>query len=549
VNPQNSQLVRDIREPLFDTYTIAKNTAMPLRIVLFGDTAKSGVGSTKPEQTNLTKVGELPNPEHHDVYSVIVEFLGMLAAGIIGISKSYVLKVKVSGRELLTTPITPTEEPKTVATIASDIILNARFKIDLPEDYKIEIQHGAPFSAELVGSTAYTPVDTNGQGAHIRVKLDGVHTAGNGSGTAKRNPGKICHQARIRKTRRTRARARAAAREELMDRINPRVYPQFRGPYHTRALAALEPLRKALGYEPRNEVIPDQQHVAVAKQATWDHRVTVPPGSWLWALSGSSQQPEGFTVQVTDFATRANLFSGAVRYQNLTGQGSVSINDAAGAVHTLTTPLHILPTPRPLIEPAVLNVQITNLSTTNSNEVQLVLWILEPPAPNTERNEWNAELEREIERWRRVAGGLETALAASSGAPSATTAAAASASPMLAPAYHRPFDIDAAGDNIVVPGVPGMQLVIHQVTLYNTLQQDIRFLDGPGGQDLMGALPAFGEGGGLYLPYQSEPHFVLSDGQAFVINLTALASIGATGRATGFVKYRLFKQWTPGSNA
>lgn len=176
MNPQNSQLVRDIREALYDTYTVAKNTAMPLRIVLFGDPSKSGVGSTKPEQTNLTKVGELPNPEHHDVYSVHVEFTGMLAADIIGIAKSYVLKVKVSGRELLTTPITPTEEPKTVTTIASDLIMSARFKVELPEDYKIEIQNGAPFSAELVGSTAYTTVDTNGTGAHIRVKLDGVHT-------------------------------------------------------------------------------------------------------------------------------------------------------------------------------------------------------------------------------------------------------------------------------------------------------------------------------------------------------------------------------------
>lgn len=343
----------------------------------------------------------------------------------------------------------------------------------------------------------------------------------------------------------------------MIDRIDPRRYHHFRSQYHIKALNALEPLRKAVGYEPRNEVIPDRQHVALAKAATWDHRVTVPPGSWLWALSGSSQQAAGFSVQITDFATRSNLFSGAVQYQNLTGQGSVSVLDAAGQAQTISTPLHILPTPRPIIEPAVLNVQLSNLDTANANEVQLVLWILEPPPIGTVGNAWNAQLAAEVDKWR-AAIGLAPVSTESGATTPATAAAAAQAPPaptpnvdpaMLAPAYHRPFNVDDAGDNIIVPGVPGMRIAIHQLALYNTLEQDIRFLDGTGGTDLTGPMADYGQGGALYLPYQSEPHFVLGDNHAFVINLAAVTGVDTTGAVTGFVKYRLFKQWTPGSNS
>jgi hypothetical protein len=176
MTPSGTQLVRDIREPLFDTYTIAKNTAMPLRIILFGNPSTSGVGATKPEVTNLTMVGQLPNPEHHDVYTVMVDFINMLAADVMGICQAYVLRVAVSGRNLLTLPLHVSTPFDLVNTIASDIIPFAQVKVDLPEDYKISIDNGAPFYAEFVGSTAYSTVNTNGQGAYIRVKLDGVHT-------------------------------------------------------------------------------------------------------------------------------------------------------------------------------------------------------------------------------------------------------------------------------------------------------------------------------------------------------------------------------------
>ena len=164
-----NQLVRDIRESIFDTVIVAKNTAIGLRKVLFQTPQSSTVG---PETTNMTKAGELPNPEHHDVYRVAVVFTGMLAADIIAVCKAYVLRLVVSGKPLLTMPleITP-EQSKVIATIASDEAV-----VNLPEDYKISIDQGQPFYAELVSSTGFTTTDTNGQGLHLRVLLDGVHT-------------------------------------------------------------------------------------------------------------------------------------------------------------------------------------------------------------------------------------------------------------------------------------------------------------------------------------------------------------------------------------
>lgn len=335
----------------------------------------------------------------------------------------------------------------------------------------------------------------------------------------------------------------------MLDRIDPTRYNQFRSAYHRQALAAMEPLRKALGYEPRIEVLPDRQHVSVAAAATWDHRVTVRPGSYLWALSGSTTQPEGFTVQLTDAATRSNMFSGALQLQNITGQGTASVKDCGGTSRTIKTPLHVLAVPRPLVEPGLLNVQIVNKSS-SANAIQLVLWIWEPPQLATEWNEWNQELALEIAAWRQLVGALPHVAAGAGGTPSSSSSNGKSYlndPAMLSPAYHRAYNVQDAGDNIIIPSVPGRRIAIHQMSLYNLVEQDIRVLDGT--VDLTGPFSDFGEGGALYLPYQEEPHFVLQDGNPFVINLSAIASVGTTGGVTGFVKYRLFSSWTPGGQA
>jgi len=98
--------------------------------------------------------------------------------------------------------------------------------------------------------------------------------------------------------------------------------------------------------------------------------------------------------------------------------------------------------------------------------------------------------------------------------------------------FHRPFNVNTVGDNLIVAGAEGLRIAIHQIELYNTVQQTIRLLDGS--TDLMGPLDTFPAQAGLNLPWQDEPHFKLSYGQPFKINLAA-------GRVTGFLKYRMME--------
>ncbi len=277
----------------------------------------------------------------------------------------------------------------------------------------------------------------------------------------------------------------------------------------------------------------------------YDHRVTVPAGTWLWAIAGTSQQPEGFSVHITDFASRTTLWSGPINHANLTGQGSVTVQDPTGAGVLIATPLHLLPKPRPIIEPGLLNVQVVNLSATNTNKIQLVLYLLRPPEAGGARNSYNAELEAEVDLWRSVV------TAAVGTPPNATAPAIQQASlpnpvqrdPALdAPAKNQPFNVAAAGDNVLIAGVPGYRIAVHQLSLWNVVAQNVRLLDGLGGTDLQGPLTDFGAGNGYFLPYQAEPHFVLLDGHPLVANLAA-GTAGTQGAITGFCKYRLLKQW------
>lgn len=97
---------------------------------------------------------------------------------------------------------------------------------------------------------------------------------------------------------------------------------------------------------------------------------------------------------------------------------------------------------------------------------------------------------------------------------------------------HRAFDVAGVGAQTLVPGTEGGRIAVYQATLWNTAAQDVRLLDGPL-VDLIGTLVGFPAGTGFYLPWQEEPHFITSPGQALMI------SGSAAGQITGFVKYRI----------
>ena len=109
---------------------------------------------------------------------------------------------------------------------------------------------------------------------------------------------------------------------------------------------------------------------------------------------------------------------------------------------------------------------------------------------------------------------------------------------MARPATNRPFSISATGGNILIPAVPGRRIAIHEFSAWNTVEQNIRIQDGT--QDLVGQLLDYPANAFYYLPYQDEPHFILTDGNAFNIDLSAISG-GSVGAMNGYVRYRLFQ--------
>lgn len=147
--------------------------------------------------------------------------------------------------------------------------------------------------------------------------------------------------------------------------------PQFRmmaRRFHTSALAELRRITSADDYEPWAYPLPPEDRAALPAKALGDFSLSVLPGCYVWAFSGSSSQPEGFEAQIIDLRHQAPFFQSPINWKNITGQGTV-----AG----ITQPLVILPQPRLVIDPGQLRVQIKNLSN-NTNTVQLVVFTAEP---------------------------------------------------------------------------------------------------------------------------------------------------------------------------
>jgi hypothetical protein len=162
-----------------------------------------------------------------------------------------------------------------------------------------------------------------------------------------------------------------------------RLYPQFgaalanwpatpAGRYYPSIMGSLAEVAMA-HYVPRQLVLPNADNATLAANAQHETRLTVAPGTYLVGFSGYSQRTPGFEVQIIDLRDGSKMFSGPQMSTNLCPSGSVE---------GITFPVQYLPRPRIIVEPAMLGVQIHNLDTANTNEVQLVLWCLEPEDPN-----------------------------------------------------------------------------------------------------------------------------------------------------------------------
>jgi hypothetical protein len=320
--------------------------------------------------------------------------------------------------------------------------------------------------------------------------------------------------------------------------IEPRFH-QFRNPYHSRARQSSEPLLRALSYRPRVQVVPDRQGASIAIKGSYEGRVSVPVGSALWAISATSAQAAGFKLNLLD-AGGAPLASEAAFFSMIaSGPTTTQLKDSAGTLKTITNPLFVLPKYRILTEPGLIRAQIQNLASV-TNSVQVALHFALPPRPGDPRNGWNDLMDAELELARHALRNVDL----TTGALVTTSQTIAGGDPLNQPATTLAFNVSAVGDNIVIPAAAGYRIAVHQVSMYSTENQTIRFLQGtPAGVDLQGPLVNFAQGAGYYLSYQKEePHFILDTGQPFVLNIAA-GSGGATGNLSGFVKYRMLQNW------
>jgi hypothetical protein len=170
VNLQNTQLVKDVREPIFDTLTLAAG-AMAKSIPMF---VQAQNGSTiGPEITNMTKPnGELPNPERHQIYSIRIELIGFSKADAIGLIQNYAVKVALNGSPYLHAPITFCPQGGGIVGDEFNGIADPRATLQFEEKLKIDWTQGTQLQFNFVSGAGYTQV----AGGVVRVWLDGVHT-------------------------------------------------------------------------------------------------------------------------------------------------------------------------------------------------------------------------------------------------------------------------------------------------------------------------------------------------------------------------------------
>jgi hypothetical protein len=148
--------------------------------------------------------------------------------------------------------------------------------------------------------------------------------------------------------------------------------------YYPTALGGLEILRRTALYRPRWYVIPDSINQPIAAYDTLEYQVSLTAGSYLWGYQFTQLVLEQSTfvvvagddmlVQITDACTGIPLFSDFV----------IDFGLLVPSGNALGRPIpNLLPAPRLVLEPGLLNVEIANRSS-GSITCQLLLLTAEP---------------------------------------------------------------------------------------------------------------------------------------------------------------------------
>lgn len=136
-----------------------------------------------------------------------------------------------------------------------------------------------------------------------------------------------------------------------------------------RQARALVSVTRAGRFVPMAWALPGEAAEQMPAGATVEIRLSVPVGTYLLGVSGSSSQAAGFELQITDTRHNAPLWSAPANWKNATSQTTGPGN--------AEFPLVWLESPRLVIEPGLLDVRIRNLATV-TNTIQVILFTAEP---------------------------------------------------------------------------------------------------------------------------------------------------------------------------
>lgn len=98
------------------------------------------------------------------------------------------------------------------------------------------------------------------------------------------------------------------------------------------------------------------------------------------------------------------------------------------------------------------------------------------------------------------------------------------APPTLAQTTSALIDVASAGDNTLVAATAGQTIRIHKLFFVCDAAVNIYFRNGTAGAALTGTMK-FGAGGSMVLDFDTDPWFVTSAGNAFVVNLSGAYGI------------------------
>lgn len=131
----------------------------------------------------------------------------------------------------------------------------------------------------------------------------------------------------------------------------------------------LRPFIDAKNWNWRGISVPDSNSQAIAARGFFEDQISLAPGSFLLAVSGVSDQPEGFRWLLTDKGTKQTLSSDYNRH--------LAANGGLGSKYP-TRPLPFyLPSPWAISDAGLLVVQLSNLSSAVNN-INLLFQFAEP---------------------------------------------------------------------------------------------------------------------------------------------------------------------------